>query len=53
MLSQRAGPLMREWLEALREDETANTVDLPDRGKKRKAGVSFLFFHPQPCFCFG
>ncbi|THH23094.1 hypothetical protein EUX98_g8084 [Antrodiella citrinella] len=36
-MHKRAGSLMKEWLSALRQDETANIVDLPDRGKKRKA----------------
>ncbi|KAH8094504.1 SPOC like C-terminal domain-containing protein [Cristinia sonorae] len=37
LMHKRAGPLMKEWMTTLQQDETANTVDLPDRGKKRKA----------------
>ncbi|TCD61340.1 ATP-dependent DNA helicase II subunit 1, partial [Steccherinum ochraceum] len=37
MMHKRAGPQMKAWLEALQADESAQTVDLPDRGKKRKA----------------
>ena len=35
---------MEEWIDALRHDATASTVDLPDRGKKRKAVVSLLLY---------
>ncbi|KAI0763322.1 ku70-like protein [Trametes elegans] len=37
MMHKRAGKLLREWKDALSEDETANIISAPPAGKKRKA----------------